>query len=102
MLYVKIMVDCDRSDTDSFKDYTLVPVSDLKTMRFAQNLQLYQNGMPMPDRVFAFVLEVTSADGGIERYELTGNAYVMTESGKTIASHGTHLLEPSAYTYSKD
>jgi hypothetical protein len=83
MLYVKIMSDEDLDDTQPYKNYTIVPIANNEVMRFIANPE---SGT---DREYArYVLEVHAPEGGIETHELTGNAYVMTESGKTMASHG--------------
>lgn len=83
MLYVKIMSDEDLPDTDPYKHYTIVPVANNEVMRFVAN-SIAGGG----NKDARYVLEVHAPEGGIETHELTGNAYVMTESGKTIASHG--------------
>lgn len=83
MLYVKIMSGQDLTDTDQYHCYTIVPVANNEVMRFKEN-PVRSTG-PEDCR---FILEVHAPEGGIETHELTGNAYVMTESGKTISSHG--------------
>jgi hypothetical protein len=83
MLYVKIMSGEDMPDTMQNKNFTIVPVEDDQIMRFIPN-PVQDSGLEEP----RFALEVHSPDGGIETHELTGNAYVMNEAGKTIASHG--------------
>ena len=83
MLYVKIMSDQDLLDTDPYKNFTIVLVENNEIMRFAQNR------LGGTDREYSrYVLEVHAPEGGIETHELTGNAYVMNEAGKTIATHG--------------
>lgn len=88
MLYVKIMSDEDLPDTDPYKNYVIVPVANNEVMRFAPNTNLVDGDRLRPLKEPKFVLEVHAPEGGIETHELTGNAYVMTESGKTISSHG--------------
>jgi len=88
MLYVKIMSDEDLPDTDPFKHYTIVPVENSEVMRFAENTNLTDGTKLARINEPRFVLEVHAPEGGIQTHELFGNAYVMTESGKTIASHG--------------
>ncbi len=83
MLYVKIMSGEDKVDTDPCKHYTIVPVANNEVMRFLEN-PVRSSGI----EDVRYILEVHAPDGGIETHELTGNAYVMTESGKTISSHG--------------
>lgn len=87
MLYVKIMSGEDIPDTDPYKNYTIVPIQNNEVMQFVDN-PLYQPptaGVPTHCRYF---LQVHGPEGGCETHDLSGNAYVMTESGKTIASHG--------------
>lgn len=87
MLYVKIMSGEDLPDTDAFKNYTIVPVQNNEVMQFVDN-PLYtppEDGVPTQCRYF---LHVHGPEGGYETHELSGNAYVMNEAGKTIANHG--------------
>jgi hypothetical protein len=84
MLYVKIMSDQDMPDTDPYKHFTIVPVANNEVMRFCENEDWDKATPPFP----RFVLQVHAPEGGIESHALTGNAYVMAESGKTIATHG--------------
>lgn len=85
MLYVKIMSDEDLPDTDPYKHYVIVPVENNEVIRFCTN----EGGEPVISDLPRYLLEVHSPTGGIETHPLTGNAYVMSESGKTIASHGS-------------
>lgn len=83
MLYVKIMSDQDMPDTDPYKNYSIVMVGAKQTMHFADN------PVGGTDRKYPrYVLRVYSEDGSEESYELNGNAYVMNDTGKTIATHG--------------
>ena len=84
MLYVKIMSDQDSPDTDPCKHYMIVPVENDQVMRFCENAE--GSGPDIP----RYMLEVHSPDGSHEGHPLTGNAYVMNEAGKTIASHGCY------------
>lgn len=90
MLYVKIMSGEDLPDTDPHKNYTVVPVQNNEVMQFVRNQEslVWESGSregPVPCR---YQLEVHAPEGGIEWHDLSGNAYVMNESGKTIATHG--------------
>lgn len=86
MLYVKIMSGEDMPDTDPYKNYAIVPVERNEVMRFVDSPQA-DTQIPRRDDEPRFVLEVHGPEGGIESHPLTGNAYVMTENGKTISSH---------------
>lgn len=79
MLYVKIMSSEDLADTDPYKNYSIVPVENDQVMQFVRNQD------PLESK---YVLLVNSPDGGDETHVLNGNAYVMNEHGKTIATHG--------------
>lgn len=89
MLYVKIMSDEDLPDSDPYKNYSIVPVERNEVMLFVESPQAPGDAQqPRRTDEPRFALEVHAPEGGIETHPLTGNAYVMTESGKTIASHG--------------
>lgn len=87
MLYVKIMSGEDLPDTDPYKHYSIIPVENNEVMQFVDNpLYVPKNG-DVPTSVRYHML-VTAPDGSSETHPLHGNAYVMSESGKTISSHG--------------
>jgi hypothetical protein len=96
MLFVKIMSGEDLPDTDPYKNYVIVPVQNNEVMRFVDNSEfLVARSRESASKesgnsptVARYLLEVHGPEGGCETHELSGNAYVMTESGKTIASHG--------------
>lgn len=88
MLYVKIMSGQDLPDTDPWKHYTIVPVQNNEVMQFVDN-PLYGPAKDGDPEVCRFFMHVHGPEGGHETHDLSGNAYVMTESGKTIASHGS-------------
>lgn len=91
MLYVKIMADQDIPDTNPWKHYTIVPVENDQVMEFVDDViedpGVYA-GTEQPEPKHQHALLVHSPDGSKETHPLTGNAYVMNEHGKTIASHG--------------
>lgn len=90
MLYVKIMSDELLPDTDPNKHYSIIPIQNDETMQFVDigPIQLESGLPPTGLRQPRFSLLVNGPDGGNETHHLWGNAYVMSESGKTIASHG--------------
>lgn len=89
MLYVKIMSAEDLDDTNPFKHYSIVPVENNQVMQFADNPQHFPNAKALGEpETHRFNLLINSPDGSDEIHPLWGNAYVMSESGKTIASHG--------------
>jgi hypothetical protein len=77
------MSDQDMSDSDPHKNFTIVPVENDQVMAFHPHEPLLESA-DSP----RFELQVHAPDGGIETHPLTGNAYVLNEGGKTIASHG--------------
>lgn len=94
MLYVKIMSGEDMSDTDPHKNFLIVPVERCEVMQFVDNPEWLvresrtkQQTAPEPT-ICRYQLQVHAPEGGIETHDLSGNAYVMSESGKTIATHG--------------
>lgn len=98
MLFVKLMSDEPMTDTDPFKHYIIVPVQPSEVLRFCDNPEYVPVAIPgsatspaipaSPPDVCRFMLEVHSAEGGIESHPMTGNAYVMSQTGKTISTHG--------------
>lgn len=92
MLYVKIMSAEALEDTNPYKHFQIVPIDNKATIQFVDNPFYVPPGSvgtcsesPTMER---FRLVVTSPEGSSETYALFGNAYVMSENGKTIASHG--------------
>lgn len=83
MLYVKIMSGEDWPDTSPFKNFVIIPVANTAVMAFINNPN-WELGSKEP-RV---LLRIEAEDSSIEHHEMFGNAYVMSENGKTIASHG--------------
>ena len=86
MLYVKIMSSQDLADVDPWHGYEIVPVSNNETLKFRPVLVPDGQVGNLPGERFA--LEITGPDGETHSRYLTGNAYVMNEAGKTIATHG--------------
>jgi hypothetical protein len=86
MLYVKIMSGEDRPDTDPFHNYMIIPVANNEAISFVSNgVPVGREGNREGER---YSLEVREPEGGVRYHPLSGNAYVMNEAGKTIASHG--------------
>jgi len=89
MLYVKIMSGEDLPDTNPHKNYSIIPVEKDQVMQFVINPLWQQDPLtgesPATEK---YHLIINSPDGSDETHPLWGNAYVMTETGKTIATHG--------------
>lgn len=86
MLYVKIMQGEDLPDTNPWHTYVIIQVKDDETMQFVRNeIPEDQVGLLQGER---YSLAIKNKDGDVRWHFLRGNAYVMNEAGKTIASHG--------------
>jgi len=86
MLYVKIMSNENRPDTDPWHGFTIIPIANNETLRF--RAVIVPDGQVGNMEGERFALDVTGPEGEIHSHLLSGNAYVMNEAGKTIASHG--------------
>ena len=82
MLYIKMMADEDKPDTDQWKDYTMFTVESNETFSFEKE------HVDAANRV-RYYLQISKKDGSFISTALTGNVYIMNEQGKTIASHGS-------------
>lgn len=72
-MYLKIMSGENAADSDSRKSYEILDnVASAKFERI--------DGEP--------VVHVVFDDGDVEDYTISGNAYVMNESGRTISTFG--------------
>ena len=85
MLYVKIMNKKSLSDDDRSSNYKLVTVQNNQIIEFCDSPSVQSTVCSSESARFS--LEVRSPDGEVFRHDLFGNAYVMNESGKTIATH---------------
>lgn len=95
MLYVKIMSSQDLPDADPWKNYSIIPVEGTSRIVFGETgaeicpedvVGMIAN--PEAINPLRYSMRVTTVDGEYQVYALTGNAYVMNEAGKTIATHG--------------
>lgn len=77
MLTVKMMSNEDLVDSDPAKGFTLIQLDRLDHVTFSKS------------RVRECQVMVIQRDsGGTAEYDLEGNVYILSESGKTVASHG--------------
>jgi hypothetical protein len=76
MLYVKMMSAQDMPDDSPYKNYEIITVGNGDELSF----DFIEKDEP--------ALFIRKADGTVFSRALVGNAYVMNEAGKTIASHG--------------
>ena len=80
MLYVKMMSNESLCDSHPNKHFSILPVLDTDELTF--------NSIEVDNGEHAPAVFITKADGTVICRALIGNAYVMNEAGKTIASHG--------------
>lgn len=101
MMYLKLMEGTQLSDSDVSHNFKLVPIGPRDTLDFVEVLrEVYpindvhspKCAGPVPGSVKEVEARITRdacarRDGAAdtETYTLTGNAYVLSESGKTIA-----------------
>lgn len=79
--YLKLMQDDGKSDTDAWKAYVIYSLQDGAVVSFDR-----YTGERVDVRYEAHVM--FNGDGFNGALPLVGNAYLMSETGKTIASHG--------------
>lgn len=77
--FLKIMSGENKPDHDPYKGFELHVLGAGSKVQFKRNEQLLD------------VAVISNPDHGTEEYLLTGNAYVLSESGKSVASHGTNV-----------
>jgi hypothetical protein len=82
MLTLKLMSEQDMPDDDPAKDFTLVQITDDEVLQFLRTgeSETYR------EYTCKVVALIKRRDGSEMPYPLVGNAYVMNENGKTIAS----------------
>jgi hypothetical protein len=88
MLYLKMMSAQNAPDANPSKNFALVPIPDTIELHF--NTEEVDNGPGAPQSTIVTASLLNSLDGSERRIHLTGNAYVLNEQGKTIASHAAY------------
>jgi len=91
-MYLKIMGNENAPDCDSRKSFRIFEVE--KHVQFSRN----ETGHAF----VAFRIAGEGEDGDLNRFMLTENAYVMNDSGKTIASFGAGKIPGVEYHEVKD
>jgi len=81
MFLLKIMSDQNLPDNDMTKNYKMIAIGSGDQFEFYHD---EQNGLPMA--------QITPKEGEPYSVELTGNAYVVSETGKTVSSHWARSL----------
>ena len=89
MLYLKLMSAQNIADSDPAKNFVLVPLSDTTELTFRTDRAQRDSSEGAPATVVCAVLYDRAADS-VSEIQLSGNAYVMNENGKTIASHASY------------
>jgi hypothetical protein len=86
MLTLKLMSEQDMPDDDPSKDFTLIQIADDEVLQF---LRTGESGTyrEYTAKVVALILR---SDGLEQPYPLVGNAYVLNQNGKTIASRAAY------------
>jgi hypothetical protein len=83
--FVKLMSNENLPDASPFKGYQLISLPDAGKVEFKRN----ERGLD--------TCVIYTPEHDPEEYLMYGNAYILSDSGKTIASHGTNVpcaLEP--------
>lgn len=86
MLFVKMMSGEDLPDTHAHKGYSILQVTDLESIRFFREKQSPESGDF--NEAHPYTMSIEREDETKQMFALSGNVYILSESGKTIASHG--------------
>lgn len=95
MLYLKIMSDQNLADSDPQKNYIIVPIANGHRLAFVRD-ESYPKEDPHVVALIGPHAGCGTAFDNIPEEDkdmvvpLTGNAYVLSESGKTISSRGMY------------
>lgn len=81
MFLLKIMSAQNLPDSDMAKNYKMIAIGSGDQFEFYHDPE---NGLPMA--------QISPKEGESYRVELTGNAYVVSETGKTVSSHWSRSL----------
>lgn len=81
MAYLKLMSADDKPDTDAFKGFTIISLNDTAVVSFDRSSKDHEES-----RFSAYISY--NGDGVNGELPLKGNAYLMSDTGKTVASHG--------------
>lgn len=81
MFLLKIMSDQNLPDNDMTKNYKMIAIGSGDQFEFYHD---QDTGLPM--------VQVVPKEGESYSVELTGNAYVVSETGKTVSSHWARSL----------
>ncbi len=81
MLTVKKMLGDGLEDTHPNASYSLIPLAQGESVSFAKGRDHLGNECQQ--------MSIERRDGPSEVHDLAGNVYILSDSGKTIASHGS-------------
>jgi hypothetical protein len=86
MLTIKLMSnESHLDDTNPNKGFRLMQVPERSVIRFAK--EDFAVGSGDFNEAYPYTLSIESEKDGVVLYALTGNVYVISESGKTIATY---------------
>ncbi len=88
MLFLKIMSSQSMADSDACHNFTLIPVASTEELTF-DTQTVDGTHVPAGTTVVWARIRDTATDK-MREFSLTGNAYVLNEHGKTIASHASY------------
>lgn len=85
MLFIKMMSGEELPDTSLHKSFDLIQVPDLESISFSKEAS-DSGGDFNESHPYTMTIK---RDGEVKvHYALSGNVYIMSEHGKTIATHG--------------
>jgi hypothetical protein len=85
MLYLKLMADEDLPDTDPVKGFRIIQIPDAAQIKF--NMEAQDPDLGDFHTKYPRTLTIDYNSERREKLVLYGNAYVMNEAGKTIATY---------------
>jgi hypothetical protein len=90
MLYLKLMSAQDLPDSHPSHDFELIQLASSEDLAFVSTWSEPFECEPPPSAKRVVSAVICSADGERRQIELSGNAYVLNEQGKTLASRSAY------------
>jgi hypothetical protein len=91
MLYLKLMSGMDMPDACPAKSFKIVQLGDKDTLEFIETWsEPFTTSSPPLSATMTVSAVIYRENESRERYDLTGNAYVLNAQGKTIASRSNY------------
>lgn len=88
MLYLKLMSNQNMPDSCTGHNFTLVPVPEHVEITFRTDR--HTSSVQVPDSTSVTAVLYDPKENTSREFLLSGNAYVLNEQGKTIASHSMY------------